>query len=251
MAASDDDGGALAMVLEHLKDVKLQSEERLYALSTELKQVTYTLQESTQRQARLEDELDFRQSQIEELRRQQSQKHRLEVLDDWKALVGQLQADRKRLEGEVDRLRGERVRLAMELRKHTGGGAGKDENGEEEAAARLLQLASGVNGGGEVEGEGGGDLLLLQDPAELRRELLRLRTQCQALELQKRRSDLEVQRLREQVRRSDGILQALGRAAGGGSGGGLLYSLLGFFGGAGGKRSSPRLRATQHPVIQV
>ena len=112
--------GALSKVLEHLKNIKLESEERVFTLKSQLQARGSELEEAHKRQAQLEDELDFRQSQLEELRWQQSQKHRLEALDDWKALVQQLQADRKRLSEEVDRLRGERRLLIVELRKHLG-----------------------------------------------------------------------------------------------------------------------------------
>lgn len=251
------------MLMDHLANVKLQKEEEAWALSRQLKELNATLRESVARQQALEDELELRLGQIDELRRQQSTKHRLETLDDWKALTQQLQADRKRLEGEVEGLKGERVKLLAELRRQVlptteegassaGGGAmvpsggaaaASGEEGTSPGALALLSSAGlGAHGGGEVGPEAAAQ-------EALRAELAAMRQRCEQLELKNRRSELEVQRLREQVRRSDGLLQSGGR----GGGGGLLYSLgsvltLGFF--SGGSSSSPKRRA-QHPVLQV
>ena len=233
--------GALSKVLEHLKNIKLESEERVFTLKSQLQARGSELEEAHKRQAQLEDELDFRQSQLEEVRRQQSQKHRLEALDDWKALVQQLQADRKRLSEEVDRLRGERRLLIVELRKDLGEAGGK--NGSEESSSnedddRQTLRALAVNGGGVIAGEADALLLLEEQGSE---EMRRLRKHCERLELENRRSQLEIQRLREQVRRDDGLLQAWGRAAG------TLGNYFGLFGGGG----VSGVKRMNHPVIQV
>ena len=198
------------------------------------------MEEAHKRQAQLEDELDFRQSQLEELRRQQSQKHRLEALDDWKALVQQLQADRKRLSEEVDRLQGERRLLIVELRKHLGetgktGAEGSSSNADDD---RQLLRALAVNGGGVIAGDA--EALLLSEE-QWAAEMRRLRKHCERLDLENRRSQLEIQRLREQVRRNDGLLQAWGRAAG------TLGNYFGLFGGGG----VSGVKRMNHPVIQV
>lgn len=231
---------ALSKVLEHLKNVKLESEERLFAMKAQLQARASQVEEAQKRQAQLEDELDFQQSQLEELRRQQSRKHRLEALDDWKALVQQLQADRKRLGDEVDELRSERRLLIAELKKHLGE---TTKNRETESSSidvddRQLVKALAVNGGGAIAGEA--DALLLLEGQEAG-DLRRLRKHCEMLELQNRRSQLEIQRLREQVRRDDGLLKAWGRAAG------TLGNYFGLFGGSGMRT----VKKVNHPVIQV
>ena len=231
---------ALSKVLEHLKNIKLETEERLFAMNAQLQARASQVEEAQKRQAQLEDELDFQHSQVEELRRQQSRKHRLEALDDWKALVQQLQADRKRLGDEVDRLRGERMLLIAELKKHLGEAT---KNGEAESSFievddRQLIKSLAVNGGGAIAGEAGALLLLKEQGSE---DLRRLRKHCEMLELQNRRSQLEIQRLIEQVRRDDGLLKAWGRAAG------TLGKYFGLFGG-GGMRTAKKMN---HPVIQV
>lgn len=154
----------------------------------------------------------------------------------------------------MEGLKGERGKLLAELRRQVlptteeGGeaaGAGAGGGGGEPGALALLSSAGlGAHGGGEVGPEAAAQ-------EALRAEVAALKQRCQQLELQSRRGELEVQRLREQVRRSDGLLQSGGR---GGGGGGLLYSLgsvlsLGFFGGGG--SSSPKKRRAQHPVLQV
>jgi hypothetical protein len=101
-----------------------------------------------------------------------------------------------------------------------------------------------VNGGGEVEEE---DLGLDGDPEKIKQEMERLRKANSELELQNRRSALELQRLREEVRRADSLLQ---RGGGGGFGcGGLLYSLGSYFFTRKSSRQTGNRRSG--PVIQV
>ena len=237
--------------MDHLTRVKLEKEET----ASQLKELNTSLRESVARQQALEDELELRLGQIDELKRQQSTKHRLETLDDWKALTAQLQVDRKRLEEEVEGLRGERTKLLAELRRQVlpttevgqppsaaaGGGGGTSPG----ALALLSSAGLGAHGGGEVGPEAAAQ-------EALRAELAAMKQRCAQLELRNRRSELEVQRLREQVRRSDGLLQSVAR----GGGGGLLYSLgsvltLGFFTGGSSSSSSSPKRRVQHPVLQV
>lgn len=103
-----DGDNALRMLVEHLGNVKVAAEEAEFKLKQRIKQLEATLGEYEAQAQDYEDELDLARSTIQELKTQQSKKWRLEALDDWKALVNQLQADRKRLQGELEALRGRR-----------------------------------------------------------------------------------------------------------------------------------------------
>jgi len=227
---------ALVKILEHLKNTKLEYEERIFALNAKLKAMKSVVKESDIRQAQMEDELDFRKSELEELKRQQLQKHRLERLDDWKALVQQLQADRRRLGEEVDHLQKEKQLLVMELKEH------EQEKGKTSSSIfhdHLHCEMDGVRGSGGRHSEYEAKFSLPRD--ELAFEEVRfLQERVEVLENKNRRAHVEIKRLLEQVRRRDGLLQAWGRVAG------SLGNYLRLFSGNG-----TTFRGINHPVIQV